>query len=113
MEPSKYGVEVLLNDLLKDKKTARVFLHQLNHIEKFKKYDPITTLRNYIKEGAEIALELSKREIIISSDIKILVKLENEMNLKETRRLITLLKNNKIKSFLNKYFEKYFSLSKH
>jgi polyisoprenyl-phosphate glycosyltransferase len=111
MEPSKYGVEILLNEAFKRKKTIKVHLNNLIPLEKHEKTNAVGAVRSFIIEGVDIAKQIGRKEII-SSDIKLLDKIKQEKNYLKVQRLITLIKNTKIKNFLKKYFEKYFSLSK-
>jgi hypothetical protein len=56
--PSRFGVEVLLNDLFRDRRVKMVALRNLAGLTKVEKRKPMQALREYAKEAIEISAQL-------------------------------------------------------
>ena len=56
--PSRFGVEVLLNDIFQTKKVVRVPLQDLIGLTKAEKRTPLQALREYVEEANEILNQL-------------------------------------------------------
>jgi len=104
----RFGVEVYLNDVFKDRKTVRIPWRDLGGLQKYQKYDSQKAVREYVKEGVEIAQTLTKRGIHqLNEDWKNLKKLSKSTNLEEIQKRVQTIKNPQIRQILNDYLFKY------
>jgi glycosyltransferase involved in cell wall biosynthesis len=61
--PSRFGVEVLLNDIFQTKKVVRVPLQDLIGLTKAEKRTPLQALREYVEEAHDIANQLLRMRV--------------------------------------------------
>ena len=105
---SRFGVEVYLNDVFRDRKTARIGWKDLRSLQKYQKFDSQKAVQEYTKEGIEIAKTLTKRGIYqLNEDWKNLKKLSKSNNLNEIQKRVQTIKNPQIRQILNDYLFKY------
>lgn len=60
MAKTKYGVEIFLNSLFKQKEVKKVPLLKLTHVWTHRKYKPHQALKQYFRLGTQIAREVGK-----------------------------------------------------
>lgn len=109
---TRFGVEIFLNKLFSQKETKKVVLPDLTSLFKYEKQTPETALKEYIREGVEIAKAIGNMEILPDSDFKILSEILNITNMKEIQIKINNITNTKTREILNKYFLKYLRTSR-
>lgn len=110
---SRFGVEVYLNDAFKDREIVRIPWKDLHTLQKYQKYDSQKAVREYVKEGVEIAQVITKRGVYqLNEDWKNLKKLSKSTNLDEIQKRAQLIKNPQIRKILNDYIFRYMSPKK-
>lgn len=67
MKKSRFGVEILLNDLFEKKKIKKVILKDLDHVLKHKKYKGTKMIKETVKEAKEVGQTIVKRHITMPS----------------------------------------------
>ena len=103
---TRFGVEVFLNNLYKDKLVKKVPLRKFKQLWKHEKHSPATAAREFLDEGIEIAKQLVKQEKIIPKDLKIINQLKTATTLNEIKQKIYQISNKKIKMYFEKYILK-------
>ena len=106
MKTTRFGLEVFLNDLFKNKKVQWIPLLKLGGLYKHKKFSTKIAIKEYLSEGLEIAIELAKQEKLLPADIKIIEKLKEVVKVVEWEKRVKKIKNNKVRKFLLKYVVK-------
>ncbi|OGC37753.1 hypothetical protein A2V54_00640 [candidate division WWE3 bacterium RBG_19FT_COMBO_53_11] len=105
---SRFGVEVYLNDAFKDQKIVRLPWRDLKTLQKYQKFDSQRAVREYVKEGVEIAQTITKSGIYqLNEDWKNLKKLSKSTNLDEIQKRVQTIKNPQIRKILDDYIFKY------
>ncbi len=104
---TRFGVETYLNKLFRTADTIKVPLHNLKGLYKYEKQRADIALKEYLKEGVEIAKVIGNTEIISDEDIKVLQKILNVSDISTYRRYLNKISNLKIKKNLQKYFNQY------
>jgi glycosyltransferase involved in cell wall biosynthesis len=105
---TRFGVEVYLNDAFKDRRIIRIPWKDLHTLQKYQKYDSQKAVREYVKEGVEIAQVITKRGIYqLNEDWKNLKKLSKSTNLNEIQKRVQTIKNPQIRKILDDYIFKY------
>lgn len=107
MRVTRFGLEVFLNHLYKDKNVERVALIKLEGLYKYDKVSAKMAVKEYFTEGLEIARELAKQEKLLPADIKIIEKLRKVTKVVEWKLRVNKIKNQKVRNFLLKYVIKY------
>jgi hypothetical protein len=64
IRPSRFGVEILLNDLFKGEDVAMVPLQDLIGLTKVEKRRPTQAIVEYVREGLEIVDQILKRRVV-------------------------------------------------
>ena len=82
-------------------------MHDLKGLYKYEKQRADTALKEYLKEGVEIAKVIGNTEIISDEDIKVLQKILNVSDISTFKRYLNKISNLKIKKNLQKYFNQY------
>jgi glycosyltransferase involved in cell wall biosynthesis len=77
MAKSRFGVELLLNDALKDKKTVRISLKGLDTLLKTAKGGYLWGIKEYLNEYAEILREIARQKTLSLEDYKFINRLMN------------------------------------
>lgn len=101
------GVEVFLNSLFKKNQVRRIILEGLYNPPKHQKRGFEAGIKEYLQEGVEIALELSKLERAPLEDYLRIKKIMKLRNIKDIRSQINSITNKYVKSSLKLYFKKY------
>jgi len=109
---TRFGVEIFLNHLFSQRETKKIVLPGLSSLFKYEKQAPETAIKEYLKEGVEIAKVIGNREILPDSDFKIIAEILNITNMKELQTKINTITNTRIRKILNKYFFKYLKESR-
>ena len=104
---TRFGVETYLNKLFRTADTIKIPLHDLKGLYKYEKQRADTALKEYLKEGVEIAKVIGNTEIISDEDIKVLQKILNVSDISTFKRYLNKISNLKIKKNLQKYFNQY------
>ena len=107
MSQTRFGVEVFLNSLFKEKETKKIPLKHLKGLLKYEKRNSSDAIQEYLNEAVEIALEIGRKEGLLPADKKIINKLTKVSNLNELKKTIEKLYNKSIKQFFEKYILKY------
>jgi len=107
MASARFGVEVLLNEHFKKKKTRKVKLIGLRALYKYEKCNLSDAILEYILEAVEIAQELGEREVLSPEDSQIIAALSKEVDFNGLRKKIGQIKNKKIRRILERYILKY------
>jgi glycosyltransferase involved in cell wall biosynthesis len=102
METSRFGVEVLLNKLYKQKNVKVVKLVGLNALTKHKKHGTNIAMREYYEEGMEIIKQLVKQTKLSPEDKKIFKDLKKITKLEEIEKRVKRIKNKELKEFILK-----------
>jgi glycosyltransferase involved in cell wall biosynthesis len=110
MAQTRFGVEVFLNGLFKNKEIKRVPLVGLVQPPKQEKRELSVAIKEYIAEATEIAQQLAKKEVVSVKDTQILKELKDVTGFVELKEKIGMVKNKKIRSILQKYILKYLKL---
>jgi len=114
LEKLRFGVEVFFNNHFKD--VAGVVLPNLCQVSKFEKFSLREAVREYIKEGVEIAQEIGRQEKARWQDLRLLEKLiETEIDIppdeiidfSPLQKRINEIRNKRMRKFLKEYFVKY------
>lgn len=106
---SRFGVEVYLNHVLKDRQTVRIPWEDLGTLQKYQKFDSKKAVQEYVKEGVEIAQAVAHLELAkLRGDWKILQKLSQPTSLEEIKKRARSIENPQIRRILNNYLLKYF-----
>ncbi len=109
MSRSRFGVEVYLNDVLKDRKTVRIPWRDLGTLQKYQKFDSQKAIQEYVKEGVEIAQTVARRGLTeLKDDWKTLQKLSRSTSLEEIKKRTQSIGNPRIRRILHDYILKYF-----
>jgi glycosyltransferase involved in cell wall biosynthesis len=69
MSKSKYGIEMFLNSLFKKKDTKKVVLPGLKGLQKYQKRNTEDTVKEYFKEGVEIAKVVGNRKVVFPTNM--------------------------------------------
>lgn len=109
---TRFGVEIFLNGLFKNKDSKKFILRDLQSLQKFQKQTADVAVREYIKEGIEILKVIGDTEILSEEDLKIFKSLLPYTTLEELKRYIGKSKNKKIRKTLEEYIKKYLGLTK-
>ncbi|MEX0887914.1 MAG: glycosyltransferase family 2 protein [Patescibacteria group bacterium] len=105
---SRFGVEVYLNDVFRDRKTVRIGWKDLKSLQKYQKFDSQKAVQEYTKEGIEIAKTLTKQGMKeLKEDWKNLQKISPTAGLGELERRAQAIRNPRLKQILNDYIFKY------
>ena len=104
---TRFGVETYLNKLFRTADTIKVPLHNLKGLYKYEKQRADIALKEYLKEGVEIAKVIGNTEIISDEDMKVLQKILNVSDISTLKRYLNKISNLKIKKNLQKYFNQY------
>ncbi|MDP1710609.1 MAG: glycosyltransferase family 2 protein [candidate division WWE3 bacterium] len=108
MAKTRFGVEVYLNDALKDLKLVQIPWRDLETLLKYQKFDSKTALQEYLKAGTEIAQTITRREITkLNQDWKVLKKVSKIKSLTELRKTAEEIESPQIRKILNDYVLKY------
>jgi len=107
MEKLRFGVEVYLNDVFKDKKTLHIPWKDLRGLYKHEKFDPRTAVKEYLKEAVEITKTLSEQNGIGEVDNRVLARLSKAQNLGELRAAIAQIGNQDVRDLWEKYILRY------
>jgi len=107
MAKTRFGVETYLNSIFPKEDTKKIKLENLTTLYKYEKYAPPLALREYIKEGIEIARVIGNRRVLPKSDFKILRELENITDFRELQRKIQEISDTEVRDILEKYILKY------
>jgi len=107
MRATRFGLEIFLNHLFKDKKIKKVSLVKLQGLYKYEKFSAKVAVKEYLNEGLEIARELAKQERLMPSDLKIIEKLKKVSKVSEWKEKAKMIKNQRVRRFLQKYVMKY------
>ena len=107
LKKAKYGVEIYLSSLFKRKETKIVYLQGLISPNKYEKRSPIEASKEYFREGAEIALEIGKKEILSQEDYRRIINFAKAKTMIELKEKIEEIKNKNAKRFLESYVLKY------
>lgn len=109
---TRLGAETFLNSQFRKEETSIIPLAGLIHPQKHEKLNLSKAAKDYLVEAVEIAQEIGKREGILPQDyerIKNLIKVKTFRDFKVKMKEI---QNEKVRSFLKKYFLKYVDLAK-
>jgi glycosyltransferase involved in cell wall biosynthesis len=110
---SRFGVEVYLNDVLKNRKTIRIPWRDLGTLQKYQKFDSKKAVQEYVKEGVEIAQTVARRGLVeLKDDWKTLQKLSKSNSLEEIKKRAQLIENPRIRRILNDYVFRYLNPKK-
>ena len=112
LSTARFGAEILLNNLVKGKKTAKVSLKGLKSLYKYQKRKPAQAVQEYLNEAVEIAQEIGRREVLLPSDKEIIRGLAKVTNLVQLREKIKALQSKKLKLVFSKYVLKYLKILK-
>ena len=82
-------------------------MHNLKGLFKYEKQRADIALKEYLKEGVEIAKVIGNTEIISDEDMKVLQKILNISNITTLKKYLNKISNLKIKNSLQKYFNQY------
>uniref|UniRef100_A0A831Z1E7 Glycosyltransferase family 2 protein n=1 Tax=candidate division WWE3 bacterium TaxID=2053526 RepID=A0A831Z1E7_UNCKA len=105
---SRFGVEVYLNGAFKNRKVVRIPWRDLETLQKYQKFNSQKAVKEYVKEGVEIAQTLTKRGLEeFKEDWRNLQKLSKSASLSEIRKRAQTIKNPQIRKILNDYLFKY------
>jgi len=104
---TRFGVETYLNKLFRAEDTIKVPLHNLKGLFKYEKQRADIALKEYLKEGVEIAKVIGNTEIISDEDMKVLQKILNISDINTLKKYLNKISNSKIKNSLQKYFNQY------
>lgn len=104
---TRFGVETYLNKLFRTADTIKIPLHDLKGLYKYEKQRADIALKEYLKEGVEIAKVIGNTEIISDEDMKVLQKILNISDISTLKRYLNKISNLKIKNGLQKYFNQY------
>lgn len=108
MESSKYGIEVLLNHRLKNKKTVWVNLKDLYWLTKTQKRTSKLAFKYNVQMVTEMLQEYGRIKELPPKDITDLVDMLREVsNVEELESIIKKIKNRHIKTFFKKHLSKY------
>lgn len=67
MKKSRFGMEILLNDLFEKKKIKKVILKDLDHLLKHEKYKGTKMIKETVKEVREVGQTIVKRHLTMPS----------------------------------------------
>ncbi len=67
MKKSRFGIEILLNDLFEKKKIKKVILKNLDHLLKHEKYKGTKMIKETVKEVREVGQTIVKRHLTMPS----------------------------------------------
>lgn len=107
IEETRFGVEMYLNGVFDKEKVSKFELEGLRSLFKHEKFSTQEAIREYFKEGIEIAKAIANTEISPQKDIEILRKLSETENYQKIDQKIQQITSIKIKDILQDYFEKY------
>lgn len=107
MAKSRFGVEVFFNHTFEKWPIKKLYLVNLRSLYKYEKYSLAEAIKEYLNEGAQIAKELARNEKLISSDIAIIDKLKEVVDVDDLKARIEKIKNKKVKQYLAEYVLKY------
>ncbi len=111
MAQSRFGVEVLLNDLFAEKRVQKIPLENLIGLLKHEKHTPLNAFKEYLGEGVEIAQTLSLREILAPEDSKIIAGLSRITNFREFESAIKKITDQTLRNFLENYILNYLKMA--
>lgn len=110
---SRFGVEVYLNNAFKDRRIVRIPWRGLGSLMKYQKFNPQKAVREYVKEGVEIAKTLTQQGIAgMKEDWKAIDKISRENNLDKIRERADRIQNPQIRKILNDYIFRYLKSQK-
>ena len=112
LSETRLGAETFLNSKFKKEEMMSIPLTGLIHLKKYEKVGFSEAVKDYIKEGVEIAQEIGKREGLLPEDYKRIKNLVRVKTFKDFMSTINEIKNEKVKKFLKKYILKYVGLAK-
>ena len=89
----RFGVEVFLNHLFKNKVVKRVPLLKLRHLQKYQKYTPQQAIKETLKEVVEITQQFGRQEGLLPKDYGLLERLEKLTELSEIKKTVSRITN--------------------
>ena len=107
MRATRFGLEIFLNHLFKDKKIKKVSLVKLQGLYKYEKFSAKVAVKEYLNEGLEIAKELAKQEKLMPADLRIIERLKKVTKVSEWKLRVKKINNQRVRGFLLKYVIKY------
>lgn len=106
------SAEIFLNSKFKKNEMVIIPLKDLIHLKKPEKMELSCAIREYLKEGIELAQAIARREGLLPEDYQRLRDFVKVRTLQDFKMGIEKIKNKKIKRILRKYFLKYTNFAK-
>lgn len=100
MAQTRFGIELYLNSLFPQESVKKIPLRKLTHLYKHEKYSAQKAVREYMKEGIEIATELGKREGLLPRDFAPLTNLDQITHFSQMKEKIKQIKNRRLKKII-------------
>jgi glycosyltransferase involved in cell wall biosynthesis len=102
MAEARFGVEVFLNNIFKNK-IKKVHLAGLKGLLKYEKRLPQQAVKEYLNEAVEIAHEIGKREGLLPEDTRIINQLVQAVNFSDLKGRVQKIRNADIRLILEEY----------
>ena len=108
MENLRFGVEVYLNDVLKDRKTVYLPWKDLRGLYKHEKFDSQNAVKEYVKEAIEITKALGQQSGVAKLSSQMIKDLQKARDIRELERLVDQITTKPIRDIWKNYVLKYF-----
>ena len=104
---TRFGAEVYLNSVTKDKETKKIALRGLNHRTKYDKHNYQMAFKEYVKAGVEITKTLTAGERVPRKDMLLINKLYKVGTFHELKARVNEITNKPVKQIWEDYILRY------